>query len=90
MKKLLILSLIATMAVYAQDAEQMKKDALVDCSTKVELLPAESREAVMRSCTCKVNNTDYEAVIVDIQAGNTDKLQADSLAVIEKCEAELK
>ena len=88
MKKLIMLSLIATMVVFAQDAEQMKQDALLDCNLQVELLPAESREAALKSCTCKVNATDYEAVIVDTKAGNTDKLQADALAVIEECTEE--
>jgi hypothetical protein len=88
MKKLIMLSLVATMVVFAQNAEQLKKDALLDCSTKVELLPIELREAVMSSCTCEVNNTDYEAVIADTEAGNTDKIQADADAVIKKCEAE--
>ncbi|MCF6301445.1 MAG: hypothetical protein L3J52_10075 [Proteobacteria bacterium] len=88
MKKLIILSLFATFMVSAMSADEMKDAALEACNTQAEQMPAESRDLVLKSCKCYVDNTDYAAVLSDTTSGDTDKLQADALAVAEKCQKE--
>ena len=89
MKKLIILSLFLTFMVSAKIADQMKEEALKACDTQVAQMPESSKDLILKSCKCNVENTDYEAILAHTTAGDTEKLQADMLAVAMKCQKEM-
>ena len=50
-------------------------------------MPKESRDLVLKSCKCYANNTDYEAVLANVD--DPEKLQADAIAVATQCQKEM-
>ena len=90
MKKIVMMALMGMASVtVAQDAKQLKEIALTACKTQMEQVPAEMRDRAMKTCTCTVEKTDYDAVIKAQQAGNLEKIQADATAVAMECAKEL-
>ena len=93
MKKIIIaLSFAAAsltaLTASAQDAAQIKDLSLKACEAQSAQMPEEQRELVMKICTCTVENTDYDVLLEKSVAGDTASVQADALAVAQKCQAE--
>jgi len=93
MKKTIIaLSLAATalttLTVAAQDAAQIKELSLQACATQAAQMPEAQRELVNKICKCTVENTDYDEFLKKTAAGDTASVQADALAVAQKCQAD--
>ncbi|MCF6319610.1 MAG: hypothetical protein L3J83_10110 [Proteobacteria bacterium] len=87
MKKLILLSLFITFMASAMTADQLKENALKACDTQAAEMPEESRDLILKSCKCYANNTDYEAVLANVD--DPEKLQADAIAVATQCQKEM-
>jgi len=90
MKKIIILlslmSISATsFSVLAQDAAQLKETSLSACDAQAAQMPEIQREQVSKICKCTVENTDYEELLTKSAAGDTAGVQADAIAVAQKC-----
>jgi len=88
MKKLISLTsaaLLLSSSVLAQDAAQLKEMSMQACDAQTAQLPEEQRAMALKVCTCTVDNTDYAKLTADSQAGDLEKVQADALAVAQKC-----
>ena len=90
MKKLFTLLIFVfastlTTASFAQDIEQIKQQAKKVCETQSAQVDEQERELVLKVCTCTVDNTDYEAFLADMAAGDMVKIQADAEIAASKC-----
>lgn len=89
MKKLVTLAaLLLTTSAFAQDAAQLKELSMQACEAQILQLPEEQRSMTLKVCECTVSNTDYEKLAADSQSGDLEKVQADALAVAQKCAEE--
>ena len=89
MKKLVTLTaLLLSTSAFAQDATQLKEMSMQACDAQTAQLPEEQRSMALKVCECTVNNTDYEKLTADSQSGDLEKVQADALAVAQKCAEE--
>ncbi len=71
----------------AQSADDLKKQSMQACEAQAAQLSAEQKEAVLAVCKCTTENTDYDQLIKDINAGNTAKAQESSIKVAQECQA---
>lgn len=67
------------------DAAQLKEMSMQACDAQTAQLPEEQKEMAMKVCECTVSNTDYDALMTNSQAGDLEKVQADAMAVAQKC-----
>ena len=89
MKKLIALSaLLLTTSAFSQDAAQLKEMSMQACDAQIAQLPEEQRGMALKVCQCTVDNTDYAKLTADSQAGDLEKVQAEALAVAQKCAEE--
>lgn len=86
MKKttIIILTFISFIS-FAMDANQLKQAALDACQVEVAGVPEDVREKTKELCECKVENTDYAAVLEAQQSGDTEKVKKDALDVAAAC-----
>jgi hypothetical protein len=92
MKNLIILlSLVGisatSHAVFAQDAAQLKDVSMQACDAQAAQVPEAQRELMSKICKCTVENTDYEAFLEKSASGD-ESVQADAIAVAQKCAEE--
>ncbi len=86
MKKTLIIILVMiTSNGFSMDASHFKELALKACKTQLENIPEAMREKSKKACECKVNKTDYDAVLAARESGDTDKVTTDALKIAEEC-----
>ena len=74
---------------FAMDADQLKEQAMKACETTLESTPEDMKDKSIKLCKCKVEKTDYEALILAQETGDTSKVTADELRITEECSKEI-
>jgi hypothetical protein len=72
----------------AKDATQLKDDAMRACVIEVAGVPEDMQAKTKQLCECKVNKTDYAAVLEAEQSGDSEKVREDALKVAAECAKE--
>lgn len=78
---------LASQTAYADDSAQLKEASLQACATQASQVPEAQKEQMMKVCECTVENTDYAALVEKVAAGDAS-VQADAMAVAQKCAEE--
>ncbi len=90
MKKLvLVAAMLASTTAFAQDAAEMKKQALAACDAQAAQIPEAQREMVSKMCKCGAENTDYD-LMLKAQSNDQEAMkmaQENAMKVGEKCAA---
>lgn len=84
-KTTIILFTFISFTAFSKDANQLKEAALKACEVEVAGVPEDVREMTKKLCECKVEKTDYAAVLEAQQSGDAEKVRKDALDVAAAC-----
>ncbi|MCX7553774.1 hypothetical protein OS175_07780 [Marinicella sp. S1101] len=87
-KTTIIILMLSSSMTFAKDATQLKDDAMRACAAEVAGVPEDMQAKTQKLCECKVNKTDYAAVLEAQQSGDSEKVRGDALKVAAECAKE--